>query len=55
MAQGSECLGYDTYPGGLHCESGTCVRKYRRGQSCLYDHECDSRDCHWTWRGRKCG
>ena len=61
IAQGSECLGYNSYNTGqgLHCESGICVKKYRNGQSCLYDHECDSGECSIVWRwwgpsGKKC-
>ena len=53
-SEGSECCGYNEYPGGLHCESGRCVRTFPKGSSCLYDHECDSYSCSWTWSGRRC-
>ena len=63
--EGSPCCGDDDYsPGnGAHCEmtlSGpTCVRKFNRGHTCLYDTECQSRNCkteYWLWwpTGRKC-
>ena len=56
LREGSECMDYNVYNAGvgLHCESGTCVRKYQAGASCLYDHECDSNSCSWGWTGRSC-
>ncbi len=53
-SQGSECCGYNDYPGGLHCEASQCVRKFSKGSSCIYDHECDSHSCSWSWSGRRC-
>ena len=52
--EGSECCGFDKYPGGMHCEYGRCMRKFSRGRWCNSNSECDSRQCRWGWTGPRC-
>lgn len=61
--EGSECCKYEDYSSGrgAHCEmdswtsvTATCILKFSKGEACLWDEECQSKNCSWTWRGKKC-